>query len=114
MIDLSDKKTLRIITYIVLIYSILQILNYMISFLRSYFNLTRSTLIPDSLIDYVAFPLFFILPIFIGIAVFALRSLLNNKFDKRVIIISLAIVILYFIFGSTIYGLIMDHNPYRN
>lgn len=112
MIDFDDKRTLKISMYVVLLHSSFQILNFTISFLSSYFKMKGSPLIPDALINYIAFPLFFLIPFFIGISYCALRGLIRNEFNKITVFVLLTFTILYFLFGSSIYSFIMTYNPY--
>ncbi len=112
MLDFNDKRTLKVLMFVVLFHSSFQILNFTISFVNSYFNLKASPLLPDDLISYVGFPLFFLIPIFCGFSYLALKSLLSNEFNKMMVFVLLTLTILYVIFGSTIYSFIMKYNPY--
>ena len=111
MADLADKKTLRVLMFVVLFFALFQVHSLLFPFLDFYFS-SRSPLMPDSLIEFIAFPLFFLLPLFIGMSFLSLRSIMRNDYNDKVLIALITITILYFIFGSSIYGLIMDYNPY--
>jgi len=112
MFDLNDKRTLKIIMYLIFVYSIAELLFKIIPFVSSYFNNNRSPLLPDCVVGYVAFPLYFIVPVFLGISIYALHSIRQKVFNKSITIVLLIFVIFYFIFGIKIYLFIQEYNPY--
>ena len=106
--DLSSKKSLRVFIIISAIYSALRILSYSISLIQAYFNLDNP-LIPDYLIYYIAFPLYFFIPIFSLILWYCIRSLTSKEYNKKVIF---TFVIICYLFEAHIYKFIQDFNPY--
>ncbi len=109
---LDSPRTLRISMILVLFYSLLQLVYLIFSFVTSYLNLTQSTLLPEALVDYVAFPLYFLVPFFLTIFIAAARAILTNRYHKTVVFLLVVVSLLYFLFGSRLYSFIMYHNPY--
>lgn len=105
--------TLRISMILVLFYALLQLVYLISSFVSSYINLTQSPLLPDALVDYVAFPLYFLLPLFLTVLILAARSLLTKNYHKAVVFTLVVVCFLYVIFGNRLYSFIMDNNPYQ-
>lgn len=112
MAGFNKQRTLKILTILILFYAITQLLLLVIPFVRSYFSLGDNPLLPDYLIQYIAFPLYFLIPIFLLIIGFTLRSLHRNDYSQGIVIVLMGFIILYFIFGYNIYGFLQNYNPY--
>lgn len=110
--NFDKKRTLKILTIFIVFYSITQVLILIIPFFRSYFSLGNNPLLPEYLIYYIAFPLYFLLPLFVLITFYSLSSLLKNEYNEKAIISLLALITLYFIFQGHIYTFIQKFNPY--
>ncbi len=109
--DLDNKSTLRIFIIVSAIYSALRILSYSISFVQSYFNIDNP-LIPDYLTYYIAFPLYFFIPIFSFILWYCIRSLKSKDYNKKITFMIFGFVIVFYFFEVHIYKFIQEFNPY--
>ena len=109
--NFKDNKILKSITIITLLYSVLMIINYLYNFL-SYFLKNKSPLLPDCLTEYIAFPIYFILPFLLLIVLVNIFSLRNNDFNFYKTYIVLVLSILFFVFQSSLYLLLMNINPF--
>lgn len=112
MIYCDNKKALRTAMIIVLVYAFMQILILTIPFLETYFSFHKNPLLPRDLVGYITFPLYFLVPIFSAISLYALQSIRKNQFDKTIVVPLIVGIVLYFIFKVDIYLYIQNHNPY--
>jgi hypothetical protein len=95
----------------VLLFSTYTVISLLVNLWQTSKNL-GNPLIPEQLIDYVAFPLYFLVPLFSVMAAYSAYCLLKKGFHKPINYIMIAISALYFLFGAYIYNFINSFNPY--
>jgi hypothetical protein len=109
---IKDPKTLRIATIVVLLHAILVTFSQMLLLIGTFVR--EDNPLPDALADYVAFPIYFLMPLFIGIIVYSSRTLLKKSFNYKVVLWLTVFSILYFAFGGELYSFIQALHPYHD
>lgn len=113
MIDFNNLKQQKSIVLICAIYAAFVIVFRIVNFTQFYFNIDNP-LLPRYLIDYIAFPLFFIIPVFLSIFIYTLWSYKTNNFNKKIIIGIVIFSVLYYLFQTQIYIYIQSFSPYHS
>lgn len=113
MFDFNNAKYLKNVLLVCSIFAVFIIVGRVVNFVQFYFNIDNP-LIPRYLIDYFAFPLYFIIPAFIIILIYAIWCLKNNTFNKYIIIGILIFSIVYFLFQSQIHQYLQSFSPYHS
>jgi len=93
--------------------SLLMVLSLIYNFLVVYWH-EQNPLMPNYLIDYIGFPLYFIIPLFIGIIFYCARSLVLKRFNTTVIVSVFLFTFLFFINQGHIYKFIQSFSPYAS
>lgn len=99
-------------TLLTLGFSLVQIIVSIINVIQSFYNLDNP-LIPSYLSKHIAFPYYFIIPIFIIISWYSYQSLKQKTYNKIVILSLLILTILYLRFGAYLLIFIRSFNPYN-
>ena len=108
MENLKRPKTLKIVTAAVLIHAVLVAFSQILLLISSFYNRNDNPLIPEAVYSFTVFPIYFLLPLFTSIIIYCSKSLIEKRFEFRVIF-SLAIFsILYFAFGGELYVFIQS------
>lgn len=113
MIDFNNTKQLKYIILVCSIYAVFIVVGLIINFIQFYFNFDNP-LLPRYLINYVAFPLYFIIPVFTTIIIYTFWCYRNDTFYKNFIIGILIFSVLYFLFQAQLYQYIQCFSPYHS
>jgi len=105
-----NKNALKTFTIISCVYALYKIVSFIYQYFAVEINLT-SPLIPKYLIDYARFPIYILLPVFIGIFISTYNIVRSKKYDPIVQVIFFALVA-YSVFEGYIYQFINSFNPY--
>lgn len=107
-----SQKNLRVIGLLVLIYSVLIIVGNIVTLVLSFLDLNKNPLMPDYLVNYIAFPSYFIIPFF-GIIIYLTSKQLNKKhLNKPKIVGCFILCILYYFLWGDLHLFIHKFNPY--
>lgn len=107
MENLKSLKALRIITIAVLIYAIFVSFGLFVLMVGVFLaNPEEVKVVEDSAKQAVVFPVYFLLPIFITIIIYASRTLSKKTFNYKVIFGLAIFSLLYMSFGSYFYSFI--------
>ncbi|WP_461303317.1 hypothetical protein [Aureisphaera sp.] len=97
---------------LVFLFSLFKIGSYIVSIFQAYYT-TRNPLIPAYLADYTAFPLYFLIAIWVLISIGSWRLLRNEKHLKEWFYIVLIGSLFYLFLGQALlYQLLQRINPF--
>ncbi len=109
----KEQNILKTISIIVLIYSGLQVVIRLINIMTAiykYYN--GNPLIPRYLYKYVVFPHVILFVIFLIVFLFTYRSLKKTIYNRYLIVLTSAIVLLKFFFFEALLSLVNTLNPF--
>ena len=109
----KDEQIIKIVLIVNILVSLHILISFIWNFLIVYFQ-DRNPLIPTYLIDYIRFPLYFIVPLFSVILFYCVRSLILKQLNSTFIISLLIFIFAFFIYQSQVYLFIQSFSPYAS
>ncbi len=109
----KEDQIIKILSIVNILVSLHILISFIWNYLVIYFQ-ERNPLIPSYLIDYISFPLYVIVPLFLGILSYCVRSLILKQFNAIVTVSLLIFIVGFFIYQSQIYLFIQSFSPYAS
>lgn len=111
VLNYKDIKILRPITIITIFCSVMVFVQYSRRLIIS-FREPENPLIPKFVSNYMAFPSYFILPLFFIIILICYLIIRRNKFDYRIVYFLFGFVLVFFFFSGEINQFLLSKSPY--
>jgi hypothetical protein len=109
----KEQNVLKTISIIILIYSGLQVTVNLVSIITTvYSSVNSNPLIPKYLYKYVAFRQAIILIVFLIVFLYTYRSLKKTIYNRYLIVLTSAIVLLKILFFGALLNLLNIFNPF--